>query len=463
MFDFRCRTEQGSIETLEQQFPLVDAILNKYPGRIIVAGGAIARCIRGRLDNNHCDLDFFFIAEDPNLSNEAQIDQIEDMLKGIKEIFDETADQISNEDAEQISNEVYHTVTTDRFTTFVRTHEDCNEQYQFITARMYASPLHVIGGFDIQLSQCYYDGREIRMTDACAFCMASNSLILDPGCRSTSYEMRLWKYCSMGPQLLFPFADPDEIRKLRLKAFVEGVQYPTVEIVKNVHIGFYENNAGFLVSKKQAGALQTEESDYGSTHVSNINTYLTHLLQSNIFTAVSGKFENFGLLSYPTNYSCWIPPTLPNMKKVLGVEKAEQLWKQAAEVGEISMERYDRGQLTGSMRNLVTNLMDEAVKKPLENAITYAKNRDRKQLTFYGPRNNPGRQHTASFDPRPADISNYYTIPFKPRQIGIPHETYFILKCAMLRDWGCVMKVLMNHILTILAYDMLRDFHLSLM
>jgi hypothetical protein len=120
------------------------------------------------------DLDFFFVGD--SLSP-AQADV---MLKRIHELVRSQHPETHPQDV---------TLENECATTFVRS----RRMYQFVH-RIYPSPLHVIGGFDLGPGMVYYDGVALWTTPFGAFSIANGVIIGDTSRRSSTYEARIAKY-----------------------------------------------------------------------------------------------------------------------------------------------------------------------------------------------------------------------------------------------------------------------------
>ena len=455
-------TEHATM-SIRREFPLADKILEVCGGRVVAAGGAIVRAIYNRFNARQCDLDFFFVGADPSLPNERHIQDVQELLAKVEKVFLDWCSQFPAPD-DHDGNPYYHKVVTDRYTTFV-VHEDVDldyEQYQFITSRVYEDPLHVVGGFDIPACQCYYDGKDVFVTEAAAFSLANGVVVLDPGCRSTSYEKRLVKYLRVVPRLAFPFATSGAVLKAKRKVLLGEDPNKPIEMVSGLRCHFrsdWEGNVtGYLSTRKCVEDYISSESDYGSdAQPANCSSYWQRLRQNNTIAAIRGKFENVGFLPGHTSVNTECAYFIFNkfrLVQVFGLEKGLEMFALAVERDEIKVSPKDLGRVIGESSKEFNNELAKLAAKPMQEAFEYAKNRDPYKLLFYGPRDNPGRQYTASFNPvEDEPIGEYYKLPFQKRSIGISHEVYSILRNLLHRN-----KNLTNYLCKFVARNMMQAF-----
>jgi hypothetical protein len=83
---------------------------------------------------------------------------------------------------------------------------------------------------------------------------------------------------------------------------------------------------------------------------------------------------------------------------------------------------------------------------------------DPQNVLFYGVNDNPGRQYTASYNPVPADVRSYYCPGSFIREIGFPHESYFVLKTAFIFMAAKSRKGFMNKVIYYALTDRLNVF-----
>lgn len=465
------RVIDSATTNLIRKFPHVNSILELFPKRLIVAGGAILRAIRRNTTTS--DIDFFF------LEGERQDYQTEinEMMNTIISFFSQGEEAFKvfksgrtvtiltlgypKEDDLDSSSESDGYV----FEPKVRT-----VKYQFITGRMYARPEDVVRGFDIAPCQCLYDGDNIFTTSLGFFSLLTGLIIVDPSRRSTTYESRLRKYMSIGHCmcLVFPTINPIDVIRLdrsRNPDAYYGDHIITVEPVKGLRCcyGTMDTRNKFLLAfndGKNASEINDTTSDYAAEFDSIIG-----IERANTMMAVRGSYHSilweikesafeppcpvfdidprFGV---PSSSDHTIRPADITIKQVaswLPSEQVKELWAAELEANPIS-----NGTLTYMRREVqqrVIQVANEAVEKAKE-FLSKPEN-----FEFYGPRDNPGRQYTSSFNPLPADLRNYYHRAAKVVRMGLSHEVYFLCK-TLFKSHG-----IGKDVLNLLCYFLVED------
>lgn len=171
-----------AVHNLHKSFSLLDGILSKHRGELVLAGGAVARSLCPTSSLMYCDCDLFFVGANPDSTLISAIHYICEHVDPFASLTIERGQHVVNVIAG-------------------------SAKYSFIL-RKYPSPAHVVGGFDISASAVLYDGNVITGTEL-GFWSAVNHIIpVDTTRRSTSYEYRLLKY-NVFCTILLPGLDLD--------------------------------------------------------------------------------------------------------------------------------------------------------------------------------------------------------------------------------------------------------------
>lgn len=240
--------EKKAIGHLEVAFPKCREILDKFHGRLIVAGGSIMKAIMSGMvasDSrhllNHCDMDFFFIDSEVSDENIPDCVKIEKANKTLSEVVTTLIKSFFNEPANVRSkNRMNAYVTRSDHVTSVYLFDKgpwSYRKYQFIH-RVYPNAESVLGGFDLGASMVGYDGQRIFGTELGLWSVFNKTNIVDIGCASTSFASRISKYQHY-VRMLFPGLPPDVLdpRKDIL---------PLEEFVKLFRVWCNENGLGFM-------------------------------------------------------------------------------------------------------------------------------------------------------------------------------------------------------------------------
>ncbi|MEI7986385.1 MAG: hypothetical protein WCI55_12230 [Armatimonadota bacterium] len=420
-------------ERLIKSYPFAQWILTTFRGEVILAGGAICRIIleSGR---GNSDADFFFI----NCTKE-RIDQI------LREVF--TYIKANGEHFVALRNLKTTTfcVTTDdsyranKKSDYAETNFD--DKYQFIHSRSYPTAASVIGGFDLTIAACFYDGENIWMTNMCAFSLTNRFNIVDPDRRSTTYESRLRKYASAGATIVFPFTNLEGIkqhyRQLNPERLLLGSSLRH-EVVKGLEV--WIPGDGLIGVKSNHALLVTSETknpysvgDYGPNAIG--------LKRVRFFNGVlANRGDLDGLTWYGTNMTDVFdqPDIQVDFPQYFQTEKESEnmsvtnliMWIGKEEAHKI-IAKVGTGDGSEVTREAWTKFIPE-IKRKVKLAIRKVETDvEGNGVTYIGPSENPGRQHTSSFNPVYGNVRDYYSpVARKLRTVGINHETWWLLKQA---------------------------------
>jgi len=190
--------QQRAINNLSSTYRALTPLLQQFNGRLIAAGGAIAKAVVQAAYNGYqtslTDVDIFFIGDQ---------DPMETLIEAVAFLIEfwDAADGDEN----QWLNHSY-VVWNANVTTVYLTGVNDNFKYQFIH-RLYPTEASVLGGFDIGACMVSYDGHRISGTEMGIFAVLSQTIVVDTSRRSTSFEHRLEKYNDLF-HLLLPGLNP---------------------------------------------------------------------------------------------------------------------------------------------------------------------------------------------------------------------------------------------------------------
>lgn len=195
------------ISMLYERFPFLPNLFSRHRGRIVVAGGSITRLF---FDTRHkgagpiADVDIFFYGLIGKQPSESDIEKAEAEAALILKDCVATLCTLSP---------YYFRVEKKEYVTNVYVmHPDSNASngfnstvkcYQFVM-RLYPSKDSIIGGFDLPPSMLLYDGENIYGTELGAWSIVKHTFPIDTTRRSLTYEKRIYKYWSMGFDVVFP-------------------------------------------------------------------------------------------------------------------------------------------------------------------------------------------------------------------------------------------------------------------
>uniref|UniRef100_A0A6C0CI70 Uncharacterized protein n=1 Tax=viral metagenome TaxID=1070528 RepID=A0A6C0CI70_9ZZZZ len=445
------RSFEGVTNSIKVIFPTAPKILERFGGEVILAGGCLARTILSlRADGlvvSH-DADFFFVG----CSKERILGILDEVEKMLHQELDNKGSVCR--------------VTSLRTTTFyVNRHvarmSSNSMKYQFIHSRSYPSAEAVILGFDIPAGSVFYDGTDILMTPMAAFTYASSVIFIDPSRRSTTYEKRLLKYAG---EMFFALGTIATTAERIKQAYVGnrplGVRGLKHDLVQGIVVEIHEFGKTRMRFSEASYKRDDMFGDYGANAV---NKYM--IMMHNGFFALRGQVENIAWIKegvdeefekLPVKYPTVLVPPVPGpddrwqyhdpgyaqVRHVIGpLISAEEAVKV---IGPIRGDLIDRTQ-----RDMLKDYLLPKAKITLAEATERLRVHD---LDYIGPNENPGRQHTSSFNPVYGDVLDYWFYRFYDVTIiGLPNESYFVLKCVLkqhgIHEKG-VLKIICGHIMT---------------
>ena len=187
-------------------YPLCSLLLQKYSGKLAVAGGSLIRSLIKLRDtkstktdtkSTKTDVDIFFYN-----TNE----------KEAQDILIDCVSIISSYENIDLKNII---IERKKYVTTVRIFTDSDETvYQFIH-RIYPRLDLIPGGFDIGPSMFVYDGNNIYGTPLGLWSLMKRSIIVDVSRRSVSFTQRLLKYKKIGFNIIFPDITVLDIQKFK--------------------------------------------------------------------------------------------------------------------------------------------------------------------------------------------------------------------------------------------------------
>lgn len=412
---------EKAIQKLRRDYPLMETVLSRYPGKLIVAGGAIFRSIHDF--NSKSDLDFFFI--------NCEKKEIEDILR----------DLFENVFRKEKSSGCLRNLKT---TTFLVDHKDVyvhdplegdtssqifGTKYQFVHSRSYPNAASVIGGFDLPVAACYYDGKEIYTTTLGFLSITYKFNIIDPSRRSTTYEQRLRKYSKLGVNVIFPFLERSQLTLLGIEnGWRKNNSMVRVEIVKGLQIWFDSRGSNDIVREEIKEEIYV--GDYGPVALGYSMT--------NFFNAVLAAKGNWEALTWygscisdifeiPDINLYWPRYFLNDERPSYPKELALWMSEEEALLFYVEQDEEKRKETWREKAREVKRKVKKSV-RTLEDYV------EKNGVHYLGPNENPGRQGdiwTSSFNPITEDIRNYYSKGARISQLFISHETAFLLKCIM--------------------------------
>lgn len=449
------------VSAVETTFPATPKILERFEGEVILAGGCLARAILSPYmdgDSNSHDADFFFIG--------CTKERILVILDEVEKLLDP-----GNKHGGVVR------VTSLRTTTFYIIHgghqlsSGCTK-YQFIHSRSYPSAEAVILGFDIPAGAVFYDGVDILMTPMAAFTFATAIIFIDPSRRSTTYEKRLLKYVSD-------------------MQFALGMIATTSERIKQAYVGDRRLEArrlkhdlvpGIEIEIQEFGKVCIRHNNYGAQRddvfgdygAEAVNEYMIKL--HNGFFALHGQVENIAWIKKKIDQKFTEPPVLYPKALVPPAKGTKSAGRHGYEDENYEFVRHVIGPIISAEEavkvigepvgnQIFRHDMDRLAEYLLPKAahtLSLATERLRtNDFEYIGPNDNPGRQHTSSFNPVYGDVRDYWFYRFYDvTTIGLPNSVYFSLKCV-LKQYGIfekgVLKIICNHVMTVRALSTLED------
>lgn len=177
-------SREERIMAILNERPLVQDILRRFYGKLVIAGGSVFDAIIDYRDDDK-DVDFFFI--DPDVEKNVDLNIYTNLLLEVLTFMTEVW-------LSSVSTNVF--ILRSQFvTTIFLVNGEKHYKYQFIH-RVYPDIESLLGGFDIGASMVAYTGTRIVATELGAWSAFSRSIIIDTSRRSTSYEYRIRKYAN---------------------------------------------------------------------------------------------------------------------------------------------------------------------------------------------------------------------------------------------------------------------------
>ena len=457
---------ESVIEAIETKFEIMTDLIEEFLGELILAGGCLARAIlcsdsSCRIEHN-CDADFFFI----NCTKE-RILQILDLIENMfRQQYENKAVVYKRTNTFERRNGSVRRVTSLRTTSFVINKRGLGMginsiKYQFIHSRSYPSEEAVLLGFDIPASSILYNGRTISMTPMAAFTIATGVIFIDPSRRSTTYEKRLLKYSREMHLALGTIATTTKkIKQGYIGRRELGARRIEHELVPGIKITIDATGNTDLRSTNWALERDNMFGDYGAEA---INEYMVKL--HNGFFALHDQPENIAWIKRKSDQNdLQIEAIYPK------IDPWNENGEQRIETSEVvafvpqdtikellgfkikghSVQRSVIGPVLHFLRERAETTLDCVTKRLKENDFEYI-----------GPNDNPGRQHTASFNPVYGDVRDYWFYHFYDvTTIGFENESYFVLKCV-LKQYGAydrgILKLIVGFLMVRRACDILTD------
>lgn len=226
------KMRRATINRLENNYPIITALLEEYHTRLIAAGGAINWHLHHSSKKYNSDIDLFFI--DPTIESDTESDISKQeratnlLLDAVSFLMDNWLNRPPVEFEHYEGRRVY--VCRGEFVTtvYLTSDEDSDStKYQFIH-RVYPNIGSVLGGFDLGPAMIAFTGRTIVATELGAWSALAKTIIVDTSRRSTSFEHRLAKYadfCHIVFPGLFRDAKPtgpaENLNPLAMKRLIE--------------------------------------------------------------------------------------------------------------------------------------------------------------------------------------------------------------------------------------------------
>lgn len=434
-------------ENLRKKYPLMETILEKYKGKLIVAGGALVRAMM--CSQRKSDLDFFFI----NCSKE----EITTILKELRDtVFKEKDKKFPIGCLRNLKTTTFIVETRPKHSRIKDPLDSESEtfgtQYQFVHSRSYPNPESVIGGFDLTIAACYYDGEEVYSTTLGAWSLQYMANIVDPARRSTTYEQRLRKYANFGVLIIFPFCSEKEVIDMALRNNPHSNKRTRFEILRGLEL--WVSRSGIEGATSDETKREFMMGDYGPVALgyASVNYF-------NAVLAWRGKWEALTWTSkhshdvfddaeigiqYPYYFTPNVYLDLIDLLVWFDEKKSRELH---------DYQSNKRNAFSEIWAKEIKKIKKE-IKKSVRKLEDYVEEHG---VHYLGPNENPGRQGdvwTSSFNPIQEDIRQYYPPGAKIEQLFISHETAFLLKCMMGLNYQ---RDVFRNILNILARELYFD------
>lgn len=408
--------------------PYIEEILSSFPGKIILAGGSVSKALWGIKNKfgNISDADFFMInVENPNELIREICELIIKLCEADKVAYLLSRNQ--NVTSIIIRDDIHINSSVDELT-----EKEWSDLIRYpgrkiqIIHRIYPTPMHVLGGFDIP--SAYYDGTNVYTNSTGLFFIAHKLIFLDPSRRSTSYKARLKKYINQGFDLIISNIGRKTVKnELDFSIFVSDPQGQPLNPCKDLSIKIF-NVDNEIISVFPEG-YHNNNGDYES------GGECFHWKTQNAFLALSEKIDHITWFG-TTIESVFDNPKIDWMlSKQLLVPKYHRIHKDTIEISanlaikwfqenhkssiHIKSRQYSKAEFNDELTKLKTKI---------ENGIRNANlNCSGGQVRYI--RDNPGGQYwTSAINPIVEDVRNYY----HPKMcniltIGIPDEIFAII------------------------------------
>ena len=408
----------------EYYCPYVDQILAFAPGKLILAGGSVSKAIWGEKNKlgSISDVDFFMI----NVENpDGLLRDVCQMLVGLCK-----KDRIGYLFSRN-QNVTSLLITDDRQTRDDELDESEWEnligcplfKIQFIH-RVYPSPMHVLGGFDIP--SAYYDGHNIYTNSLGLFFIAHRIIFLDPSRRSTSYSARLKKYVKRGCSIIITNVDRKTVtQQFNSSIFIDSEDQP-FNPCKDLKTKIF--NAGDEIISIFPNGWHANNGDYDSRE--NMEYWKTE----NAYLALIGKIDHISWYGTSVESIFDKPKIQWMLSRFLTIPKKNEFMKNVVKIS-ISLAHKWFGDTEHSFREKyvdydIENFLHRAteLKSDIETGINLAVEKCQGGQVRY-IRDNPGAQYwTSAINPIVENVREYY----HPRmqnimRIGIPDEMFAII------------------------------------
>jgi hypothetical protein len=231
-----------------EDFEFLEMIIQKYPGELCVAGGAVTNHLffgRYRDDwstralSNRRDADIFFYGVTEQRATEILEDCIAMLCSATNYIgYDANLPPDTPVAYRQVRverNVKYVNVAFSRIATLAGGVHQTYRTYQFVL-RIYPTFDSIIGAFDVPACSFAWDGANFYGTEIATWCMENAILIANISRRSPSFSYRLVKYCTrFGLKLFFPGLSDEFYARITMKGNNENLK-------KDLAAAFEKNN-----------------------------------------------------------------------------------------------------------------------------------------------------------------------------------------------------------------------------
>lgn len=417
------------IALIQKEFPMVQQLLETFRGHLMLAGGSLCSAVLMREmhtnekyeeESDDVDADFFFV------------DVIEERAN---QMLDEIGALCLRADpnARRYANKLVTTLVVHY------------KVYQFVH-RIYPTPLHVIGGFDLGPSMLFYDGQQVYTNLFGAFCIATGVIVGDVSRRSPSYESRITRYmhekglglllCNTNARTVTAFA----ARLVTLAGRGKQRDCVRINIVQGLMLKVKAREATVMTKFKATHGFETiigivgareRTSDYFLTagfDWNDVESYNIRMAMTGQMNQLVWLYKDDGTVTFPVPDRKHFEIFLATRSCSLSYFKLFWPTVDLSKVGQQS--RYtDHHSFSPYEMEILFQQMDQAIAY-----IRYTEQCSGRRIEWITE--NPGRQWTGSFHPTEIGMSWYNTHFRRPLQIGIPHDAYCLLRCAFDRKQG---------------------------